>query len=201
MKLYAIIDGKKQGPFTPSEIADKLRSGELEANALAWRSGLSEWQPLGEVCPDLPEAPTRQGEDQGEDSSGLGSGSKSRPGTTEPEEEKEAGLDEDDLLRPDSLFGQYRIIRLLGRGGMGEVYAVEHETLGTRHALKLINRDVMEQTGALERFRKEGRAMAGLSHPGIVKVDLADETDGRHWLRMEWMSSMTKSGWCQSISE
>ena len=90
-------------------------------------------------------------------------------------------------IQPDSVFGQYKIIRLLGHGGMGAVYEALHEILGTKHALKILNANVMEQTGALERFRREGRAMAGLTHPNVVSVDDFGETDGRHWLRMELM--------------
>ena len=103
-------------------------------------------------------------------------------------------IDDSQILQPDSMFGQHRIIRLLGRGGMGEVYEVEHVYLGTRHAIKLISEEVMVQPGALERFRKEGRAMAGMSHPGIVKVDLAGEDQGRHWLRMELMNGREVAG-------
>ena len=54
-------------------------------------------------------------------------------------------------LSPGDLLGQYRIIRLLGRGGMGEVYEAEHTTLGLRYALKLLPQDFAARPGALER--------------------------------------------------
>jgi serine/threonine protein kinase/formylglycine-generating enzyme required for sulfatase activity len=84
-----------------------------------------------------------------------------------------------------AVLGQYRIIRLLGRGGMGEVYEVEHTTLGRRYALKLLPQDFADRPGALERFRREARVMANLEHANIVRVDDFGETGGRYWLRME----------------
>jgi serine/threonine-protein kinase len=68
---------------------------------------------------------------------------------------------------------------------MGEVYEVEHETLGLRYALKLLPNNFAGQPGALERFRREARVMAQLQHPNILKVDDFGETGGRYWLRME----------------
>ncbi len=97
-------------------------------------------------------------------------------------------------LPDNSIFGQYKIVRLLGKGGMGEVYEVVHEILGTRHAIKLVHAEMMKQDGALERFLLEGRAMAGLSHPGIVQVDDFGQTENHHWLRMELMKGREVSG-------
>jgi len=102
--------------------------------------------------------------------------------------------DSDNSLQPGSTFGKHRIVRLLGRGGMGEVYEVEHELTGKRHALKLLSADVMEVSGALERFEREAKVMARLEHPGIVRVDLTGEDEGRHWLRMEMMPGREVQG-------
>ncbi len=88
-------------------------------------------------------------------------------------------------LSPGTMLGQYRIVRLLGRGGMGEVYEAEHTTLARRFALKLLPVDFAARSGALDRFRREAQVMANLDHPNIVRVDDFGETDGRYWLRME----------------
>ncbi len=88
-------------------------------------------------------------------------------------------------LEPNTKFGQYRIVRLLGRGGMGEVYEAEHTTLERHYALKLLPPDFASRTEAVARFRREARVMANLEHPHIVHVDEFGETDGRFWLRME----------------
>ena len=102
--------------------------------------------------------------------------------------------DDSQTLQPDSEFGQYRIVRLLGRGGMGEVYEVEHDLTGKRHALKLLSQEVMDQPGSLNRFQKEAKVMARMEHAGIVRVDLAGEDEGRHWLRMELMKGREVAG-------
>ena len=99
-----------------------------------------------------------------------------------------------------AMLGQYRIVRTLGRGGMGEVYEVEHETLGLRYALKLLPEEFAGQAGALERFRREARVMAQLQHPNILKVDDFGESPStgsgqgavRYWLRMELAGGVGK---------
>ena len=91
-------------------------------------------------------------------------------------------------------FGQYRIIRLLGRGGMGEVYEAEHRVLELRYALKLLPPDFAGRPGALQRFEREAKVMANLEHPNIIRVDDFGETDGRYWLRMELAAGAMRAG-------
>lgn len=75
-----------------------------------------------------------------------------------------------DLFEPEQMFGdRYKIIKLLGRGGMGSVYQVEQIFLRQRFALKTLNTaSVSEQ--AWRRFQKEGKAAQALDHRGLVKV-------------------------------
>ena len=96
-------------------------------------------------------------------------------------------------LSPGDLFGQYKIIKLLGRGGMGEVYEVEHTTLEKRYALKILPTHFSEQTDALNRFKNEAKVMAKLEHPNIINVDDFGETDGKYWLRMELAHGLPES--------
>lgn len=83
-------------------------------------------------------------------------------------------------------FGSYKVVRELGKGGMSEVYEVENVRLGSRHALKLFtySGDVAE---VRDRFLAEGRLLAQLSHPRIVRVtDVGvDEASGRPYLVMD----------------
>jgi len=87
-------------------------------------------------------------------------------------------------LSPGDTLGQYKIIRPLGRGGMGEVYEVEHAVLRKRFALKILSAELMARPETLVRFKREAQVMAGLDHPNILAVDEFGETDGLHWLRM-----------------
>ncbi len=84
-----------------------------------------------------------------------------------------------------TMIGSYRVIRPLGRGGMGEVYEVEHKVLRRRFALKFLGTDLLSQPGAMDRFQREAEVMANLNHPNIVKVDDFGEHQDRAWLRME----------------
>ena len=84
------------------------------------------------------------------------------------------------------VIGDYRIVRLLGRGGMSEVYEAENVRFGSRHALKLFTYEGGDPE-IRERFLVEGRLLARLSHPRIVKVtDLGtDERSGRPYFVMD----------------
>jgi len=94
-------------------------------------------------------------------------------------------------LNAGDALGQYRIVRRLGRGGMGEVYEAEHQVLRRRYALKLLPPDFAERPNALERFEREAQVMANLEHANIARVDEFGETNGRCWLRMELATGVT----------
>lgn len=66
-------------------------------------------------------------------------------------------------------IGEYKVVRLIGKGGMSDVYEVENVRLGSRHALKLFTRE-KEDDEVLRRFEVEGRLLAKLNHPRIVRV-------------------------------
>ncbi len=70
---------------------------------------------------------------------------------------------------PESV-GEFRILSLLGEGGMGRVYLAEQESLGRRVALKMIRPDLLGSSTTVERFRREARAAARLTHPHIAQV-------------------------------
>jgi len=96
-----------------------------------------------------------------------------------PEDEPRASL-----LTVGQQFGQYKVIRLLGRGGMGEVYEVQHSVLHRSFALKVIRPEVLDRPSALERFRREAQVMNHLEHPNIAQVDEFGESKAMTWLRM-----------------
>jgi serine/threonine protein kinase len=74
-----------------------------------------------------------------------------------------------DLLSGAIIGGAYRIIKLLGRGGMGEVYLAKHETLGKKCALKVIPPEQVTEIG-WQRFQLEAKAVAKLDHINLVRV-------------------------------
>ncbi|MEE8468560.1 MAG: serine/threonine-protein kinase, partial [Planctomycetota bacterium] len=87
-------------------------------------------------------------------------------------------------LEPGAELGEFRLIEVLGEGGMGQVWCAEQRSLGRRVALKLIRPGRVSER-ALELFAREARAGARLSHPGIVTVYGRGTTDGRAWIAME----------------
>ncbi len=84
---------------------------------------------------------------------------------------------------------KYRILRLLGAGGMGAVYEVEHLRLGRRTALKLLLARVTLKPSALARFDQEARRIAQLHHPAIVLVhDAGHDATGTPYIEMELLA-------------
>lgn len=82
----------------------------------------------------------------------------------------------------DVIGGIYRVIRLLGEGGMGAVYEVEHASLGVHYALKTFTLDHGREAFLRDRFLAEGRVMARLSHPNLARVfDLGEDPDTGAW--------------------
>ena len=86
---------------------------------------------------------------------------------------------------------RYRIIRLLGQGGMGAVYLAEHPMMGRPVALKVIHPRYTASPTAVERFRREVRAAGQLSHPNIVAAYDAEQAGATHFLVMEYVEGQT----------
>jgi len=89
---------------------------------------------------------------------------------------------------PGQLLGDYRLIRELGRGGMGIVFEAEQQSLRRRVALKLLPRERTDSTRSIERFRREAAAASRLHHPGIVPIHEVGEWRGIHFYSMEFVA-------------
>src|ERR671938_1454652 len=89
------------------------------------------------------------------------------------------------------LNGRYRLDAQIGAGGMSTVYRAFDQTLERRVAIKLMHREIASDSGQLERFRREARAVARLSHPHIVGVIDAGEDEGRPYIVFEYVEGET----------
>lgn len=88
-------------------------------------------------------------------------------------------------------LGDFRIVREIGRGGMGVVYEAEQLSLGRRVALKVLPYAAMLDERQLQRFKNEARAAAGLHHPHIVPVHAVGCERGVHYYAMQYIEGQT----------
>ena len=101
------------------------------------------------------------------------------------------------VLRPseDSAYlaelGAYKIVGLLGRGGMGVVLKAHEQALSRTVALKLLRADLAHDEIPLARFKREAKAAAALLHPNIVTVHAVGEEHGTHYFAMEYVDGPT----------
>ena len=83
--------------------------------------------------------------------------------------------------------GRYRIMRKLGTGGMANVYLAEDQELGRRVAIKILDDRHANDDQFVERFRREAKNAAGLSHPNIVSIYDRGEAEGTYYIAMEYL--------------
>jgi serine/threonine-protein kinase len=95
-------------------------------------------------------------------------------------------------------FGPYRILKVLGEGGMGTVYLAERQDLGSEVAIKVL-RDAWLSPARRERFSLEQRTLAQLNHPSIARLYDADTThDGTPFFVMEFVEGMPLAEYCEA---
>jgi serine/threonine protein kinase, bacterial len=90
-------------------------------------------------------------------------------------------------LNDGAIFAGFRIVRLLGSGGMGEVYLAQHPRLPRRNALKVLPADVSADAEYRARFNREADLASNLWHPHIVSVHDRGEYNGQLWISMDFV--------------
>ena len=94
-------------------------------------------------------------------------------------------------LEPGTLVDHFKVVRLLGRGGMGAVYLARDTKLGRRVALKVVRSDALGSTPSTQRFLREARVTARFSHPHIVTIFGVGEYLGSPYLALEFLEGLT----------
>lgn len=100
-----------------------------------------------------------------------------------------------DALVGTTLSGNYKVLRVIGEGGMGRVYEAQHTRIaGKRFAIKLLHAEFARQPGVLARFQREAEASAAISHPNVVGVYDVDRTsDGTPFMVSEMLEGQDLS--------
>jgi serine/threonine protein kinase len=99
----------------------------------------------------------------------------------------------DNRLKNGSSLGPYKIIRLIGEGGMGEVYEARDEILDRQVALKVISPELSQAKEIIKRFKTEGQTLARLNHHNVVAVHTLGEDKGTHYIVMEYVDGHSLS--------
>lgn len=88
---------------------------------------------------------------------------------------------------------RYEIVRLIGKGGMGNVYEAKHRMMERTVALKIIKHDLMRKPEAVDRFHREVKAAAQLAHPNVVTAHDAEQADDIHFMVIEFVDGVDLS--------
>ncbi|MFF0635559.1 serine/threonine-protein kinase [Nocardia sp. NPDC004151] len=96
-------------------------------------------------------------------------------------------------LSPGTIVGGYRIVRVLGSGGMGTVYLGKHPELPRMDALKVLSAELTSNEEFRGRFEREANVVAGLDHPNIVAVHNRGEENGQLWIAMQYVEGTDAS--------
>lgn len=105
-----------------------------------------------------------------------------------------------DYESPPERIGDFRILRTIGRGGMGVVYEAEQESLGRRVAIKVLAASYASSPQAVRRFRREAQAAARLHHTNIVSVFGVGEREGKHFYVMQYIEGRSLDGVVAELS-
>ena len=93
-------------------------------------------------------------------------------------------------LAPGSKIGPFRVVEKIAEGGMGEIYQGHDDELNRRLAIKILLPSALREPDGLNRFKAEARALAQIDHPSVVRIHVAGESDGLHFMALEYIDGL-----------
>src|SRR5437016_6401674 len=94
-------------------------------------------------------------------------------------------------ISPNTKIAQYTIVSKIGEGGMGEVYRAQDTKLDRKVALKILPADLASNRDRIDRFMREAKSAAALSHPNIAQIFEIGEHDSTRYIAMEYVEGVT----------
>ncbi|GIX05254.1 MAG: hypothetical protein KatS3mg114_1123 [Planctomycetaceae bacterium] len=98
-------------------------------------------------------------------------------------------------------LGDFKLIRKLGQGGMGEVFLAHQISLDRPAALKVLAKHLLTRPDSVQRFYREARAMAKVDHPHAVRVYAIDQVEGTHYVAMEYVDGQSMQKWIDQLGQ
>jgi serine/threonine-protein kinase len=98
-------------------------------------------------------------------------------------------------------LGDFRLLKKLGKGGMGTVYLAHQVSLDRPAAVKVLSKELAAKPAFVHRFLREARVMARLDHPNIVRCFEVKEEHGYHYLAMEYVDGGSIDGWLRKLGK
>src|SRR5262245_12614401 len=179
---------------TPTNTPGAMGSGPVPTKRRGWRAlykrlvgGVTSGEGSGGSSDHRAGSSDRAGRGDRRESSGQGGASSTDRGATRGERGAFGALLGASRSKANAIperIGRYKLVRVLGQGGMGIVYAAQDERLGRNVALKMLSSLANDETGR-KRFWREARAAASVNHPNVCQLYEIGEEDGELFIAME----------------
>lgn len=188
-------------PDSPQSKSARSQTRELEATNISSVPEMEETLVGGKPAAEndaTMAAPTRV--EGASPRSAASASSQSRPASNpSATAAKSASGTDSSTLQGRSQIGDFRLIRKLGQGGMGEVYLAHQISLDRPAALKVLAKHLCDNASFVKRFYREARAMAKVDHPQTVRVFAVDEAEGVHFVAMEFVDGKSLQDWMKQL--
>ncbi len=98
-------------------------------------------------------------------------------------------------------LGEFKLIKKLGQGGMGEVFLANQTSLDRNVAVKVLSKEFAKKPGSVDRFLREARSMAKIDHPNAVRIFAAQSDKGMHFVAIEYIDGQSMQDWLNQLGK